>query len=179
MNYPREIKLNNDKLKSLITEKGRLVDKGRAKSREIEELEKEMVEVENELMEEEKKVNLKEFKKREKEITKRMDKCIKDIDKIKKEIYAKVKKETPQGLRDRYDKAKKSKEKKETERNKIALKAQKYNDKIVPLSRELMKPFLQDEYEDNETIRIEGDEIIATIFNHLEEWKINFNKRKK
>ena len=179
MNYPREIKLNNDELKNLIEEKGKLVDKGRAKSREIEELEKEMVEVENELMEEEKKVNLKEFKKREKEISKRMDRCIKDIDKIKKEIYAKVKAETPQGLRDRYDKATKNKEKLETERNKVALKAQKYNDKIVPLSRELMKPFLQDEFEDYDTIMIKDGEIVSAIFSHLEDFKINFNKRKK
>lgn len=179
MNYPRTVKLENKKLKSLITEKGKLVEKGRAKSKEIEELEKEMIDIEKELMKEENYVNLEKFSKREKKITKRMEKCIQDIEKIKKEIYAKVKAETSQELRDKYDEAKKLKEEKEIERNKIALKAQKYNDKIIPLSRELMKPFLQDEFEDYDTIMIKDGEIVSSIFSHLEDFKINFNKRKK
>jgi len=179
MTYPKEIKLNNPELKNLIEEKGKLVDKGRAKSEEIEKLEIEMADIEKQLMVEEKKVDLKAFAKKEKEITKRMEQCIKDINKIKKEIYAKVKKETPQELRDKYEGVQKTKEKLETERNKVALKAQKYNDKIIPLSRELMKPFLTDEFEDYESIRVEKDEVIATIFSHLEEWKINFNKKRK
>ena len=177
--YPRELKLNNEELKSLIEEKSKLVNEGRAKSIEIEKLEIEMIEIEKQLMEEEKKVDLKEFKKREKAITKRMEKCIKDIDKIKKEIYAKVKAETPQELRDKYDRVKKQKEDMETERNKVALSAQKYNDKIIPLSRELMSPFLQDEFEDYDTIMIKDGEIVAAIFSHLEDFKINFNKKKK
>jgi len=108
-----------------------------------------------------------------------MEACIKDMDNIKKDIYAKIKKETPQRLRDDYDKAKKSKEKLEIERNKIALKAQKYNDKIIPLSRDLMKPHLQNEFEDYDTIFIKDDKMIATIFSHLEDWKIIFNKKRK
>jgi len=179
MTYPRELKLENEKLKGLIEKKGELVDKGRNKSREIEKLEKEMIEIEEKLKEEENKVNLKEFIKKEKEITKRMEKCIKDINKIKKEIYAKIKAETPQELRDEYDKTKKLKDSKEIERNKIALKAQKYNDKIIPLSRKLMKPFLEDEYEDYDTIMIKDGEMICTIFSHLEDFKINFNKKRK
>jgi len=179
MNYPRTVKLENKKLKALITEKGKLVEKGRAKSKEIEELEKEMIDIEKELMKEENYVNLEKFSKREKKITKRMEKCIQDIEKVKKEIYAKVKAETSQELRDKYDEAKKQKEEKEIERNKIALKAQKYNDKIIPLSRELMKPFLQDEFEDYDTIMIKDGEIVSSIFSHLEDFKINFNKRKK
>jgi len=178
-NYPREVKLVNEELKNLILEKSKLVNEGRAKSVEIEKLEIEMAETEKQLIEEEKKVNLKEFKKREKEITKRMERCIKDINEVKKEIYAKIKKETPQGLRDKYDAANKKKEELETERNKVALSAQKYNDKIIPLGRELMKPFLQDEYEDNDTIMVKDGEIVASIFSHLNDFKINFSKTKK
>lgn len=179
INYPREIKLENEDLKNLILEKGKLVDEGRAKSIEIEKLENDMSEIEKQLIEEEKKVNLDEFHKKEKTITKRMEKCIADINKIKQEIYTKIKAETPQELRDKYDEIKKEKENKEEERNKIALSAQKFNDKIIPLSRELMKPLLQDEFEDYDTIMIKDNEITASIFSHLNDFKINFNKTRK
>jgi seryl-tRNA synthetase len=130
-------------------------------------------------MEEEKKVDLTEFHKKEKSISKRMEKCIKDIDAIKQAIYAKIKAETPQELRDKYDALNKDKEEKETERNKIALSAQKYNDKIIPLSRELMKPLLQDEYEDFDTIWIQDGQMVCTVFSHLDDFKNKFNERKK
>jgi len=178
-NYPREIKLTNDELKELIEKKAEIVNNGRAKSEEIEKLELEMAEIEKQLIEEEKKVDLEEFYKREQAITKRMEKCIKDIDDVKKAIYAKIRKETPQELRDKYDEVKKTKEDKEIERNKIALEAQKYNDKIIPLSKELIKPFLQDEYEDNDSIMIKDGEITAYIFSHLNDFKVRFNATKK
>jgi len=108
-----------------------------------------------------------------------MEKCIKDIDEVKKDIYAKIKAGTPQEMRDKYDTMNKQKEEKEIERNKIALSAQKYNDKIIPLSRELMKPFLEDEFEDYDTIQVKDGEVVCSIFSHLEDFKINFNKIKK
>ena len=177
--YPREQKLENEELKGLIEEKSKLVNEGRAKSVEIEKLELEMAETEEALKTEEKKVDLSEFKTKEKAISKRMEKCIKDIDAIKQAIYAKVKAETPQELRDKYDELNKQKEEKETERNKIALSAQKFNDKIIPLSRELMKPLLQDEYEDYDTISIVNGEMVCTIFSHLEDFRQKFNEKRK
>jgi len=177
--YPRTIKLENEELKKLIEEKAALVTKGRAKSEEIEKLEKEMADNEKQLIAEEKKVDLKEFGKREKAVSKRMDKCVGDINEIKKEIYAKVKAGTPQELRDKYDATKKLKEDAETERNKIALKAQKYNDKIIPIGRELIKPSFENEYEDYDTIMIKDGEIVCSIFSHLEDFKINFTMKKK
>jgi fructose-specific phosphotransferase system component IIB len=177
--YPRETKLENPELKGLIEEKGKLVNEGRGVSVEIEKLEAEMTETEEALIAEEKKVDLKEFHKKEKAITKRMEKCIKDIEEVKQGIYAKIKAETPQELRDKYDTLSKQKEEKEIERNKIALSAQKFNDKIIPLSRELMKPLLQDEYEDYDTIMIKDGEMVCAIFSHLDDFKTQFNTKKK
>lgn len=179
MEYPKTIKLESEELKSLIEEKSKLVNEGRAKSEEIEQLDAKMEDIEKELIAEEKKVDLKEFLKKEKSITKRMEKCIVDINKIKEEIYTKIRENTPQKIRDKYDEAKKQKEEKETERNKIALSVQKFNDKIIPLSRELMTPYLTDSFDDFDTIMIKDGELIATIFNHIEEFKINFNKTRK
>jgi hypothetical protein len=177
--YPREIKLENEELKSLIEEKGKLINEGRAKSEEIEVIEKELAEIDKNLQEEEKKVDLTEFKKKEASITKRMDKCIAEIQEHKNTVYAKIKAETPQEIRDKYEEVSKLKEEKETERNKIALSAQKYNDKIIPLSRELIKPLLQDEYEDYDSVFLKDGEINCTIFSHLDDFKNNFNKTKK
>ena len=177
--YPKIIKLNDEKLKNLLIQKSDLIISGRAKSEEIEEIEKQMDETEKLLIAEEKKVNLDEFKEREKEITERMNVCIADINKVKSDVYAKIKSETPQDLRDKYEERKKQKEDKETERNKIALKAQKYTDKIIPAARKLMSEFLEDQYDDYDSLKLENGEIVCTIFNHLEDWKDSFNKRKK
>jgi len=178
--YPKQVKLeNNEELKELIKEKSELFITGRKKSEEIEELEKQMAEVEKQLIEEEKKVDLKEFKKKEKSITRRMEKCIKEVDEINKLIYEKIKAETPQELREKYDNIKKQKDDAETERNKIALDAQKRNDKIIPLAREIMKPHLENQYDDYESIQIENGELVATIFNHLQEFEERFNATKK
>jgi hypothetical protein len=96
---------------------------------------------------------------------------------IKQEIFDRMIKEVPAELHTKYDELRKKKEELETERNKIALKAMKFNDKIIPLGKELMKPFIEDQYDDYETLMLEGDEIVATIFNHLSEWKAKFKKK--
>jgi hypothetical protein len=59
------------------------------------------------------------------------------------------------------------------------LKAQKYTDKIIPLARKAMSEFLEDQYDDYDSLKLEDGKIVCTIFNHLDEWKANFNKRKK
>lgn len=179
MTYPKQITLQNDELKDLIEKKADLVNEGRAKSEEIEKLEKEMDAIDKELQEEEKKVDLKEFFKKEKAITKRMEKCIADINAVKEAIYAKIKAETPQEIRDRYEETKKQKEDKEEERNKIALKAQKFTDLIVPMTRELMKPYLTEEGDDYDSVGIKDGQVVSTIFNHFDDFRKDFLARKK
>ncbi|MCK9370988.1 hypothetical protein M0R04_13845 [Candidatus Dojkabacteria bacterium] len=177
MLYPRTVTIENNKLKDLLKKKGELVKIGRDKSTEIEEVEKQMAETDTKLQEEEKKVDIKDLNDKAKAIGARVDEAIKEMQEVKKEIYDRMMAQTPPELRTKYDELKKKKDELETERNKIALKAQKYNDKIIPLAREMMKPFLQDQYEDYDTMQLEGDEIVATIFNHLQDWKNNFKKK--
>ena len=177
--YPKTVKIENEELKKLLKEKSALIIVGRAKSNEIEELEKQMEENDKLLQVEEKKVDLSAFKEREKEISGKMDACIAEVKKIQEEIYAKIKAETPQDLRDKYEEIKKQKEDKEIERNKVALKAQKYTDKIIPLARKVMKEFLVDSFDDYDSLQLQDGEIVCSIFNHLEDFKDNYNKRKK
>lgn len=174
--YPKIVTIENNKLKDLLVKKGELVKVGREKSDEIETLEKEMSEIDIKIQEEEKKVNIDDLLEKEKVETKIVEECIERMKLIKKEIFDRMNTEIPHDLHNKYDELKKKKEELEEERNKIALKAQKYNDKIIPLAKVSMKPFLQDQYDDYDTLQLQGEEIVATIFNHLTDWKNNFKK---
>jgi len=175
--YPRTINLESDKLKKLITEKGVFVNKGRAVSEEIEAIEKEMEEVNQQLMAEEKKVNIDDILEKEKALTLKVEEAIAEMKVFKQEIFDRMKAQVPAELGVKYDELKKTLEDKESDRNKIALKAQKYNDKIIPIGRDLMKPFLKDQFEDFDSLYIEDNEIVATIFSHLSDFKNNFKKK--
>ena len=177
MIYPKTIQIQNPKLKDLLTKKGELVENGRAKSVEIEQLEKEMEETDKKIQEEEKKVDIADINEKQKAVGAKVDEAIKEMDALKKEIYDRMMKQVPPELHTKYDELKKKKEELETARNKVALKVQKHNDKIIPLAKELMKPFLEDQYDDNESLQLVDGEIQATIFNHLNDWKTNFKKR--
>lgn len=175
--YPRTVNIESDKLKGLLVKKGELITLGRGKSSEIETLEQELTEIDLKVQEEEKKVNIDDLLEREKAETKTVEECIEKMKAIKQEIYERMKAQTSPDLHTKYDEVKKKKEDLELERSKIAIKAQKFNDKIIPLAKVLMKPFLQDQYDDYDTLQLEGDEIIATVFNHLNDFKTNFKKK--
>lgn len=175
--YPKVITLESNKLKTLLEKKGELITVGRAKSEEIMALDKEMEETDTQLQAEEGKVDISDLNEKQKAIGAKVDEAIKEMEGVKKEIFDRMMAQTNPELRTKYDELKKKKEDLETERNKIALKAQKFNDKIIPLGRELMKPFLTDMYDDYETIYLENEEVYATIFNHLVDWKNNFKKK--
>jgi len=177
MLYPKTVNIQNLRLKELLTKKAELITLGRAKSEEIEQLEKEMEETDKQVQEEEKKVDISDLLEKEKAITAKVDDAIKEMNALKQQIYDKMIKEVSSELHTKYDELKKKKEELETERNKIALKAQKYTDRIIPLGRELMKPFLEDMYDDYESIQLIDGEIQATIFSHLQDFKNNFKKK--
>lgn len=175
--YPRTITIENAKLKELMLKKSELIKTGRATSEEIEKLEKEMAEIDVKLQEEEAKVDISDLNEKQKAIGAKVDEAIKEMQEIKKEIFDRMMAQTPPELRTQYDELKKKKEDKENERNKIALKAQKFNDKIIPVGKELIKPFLKDMYEDYDSLSLEDGEIVATIFSHMHDFKVNFKKK--
>lgn len=61
--------------------------------------------------------------------------------------------------------------------NKAAKKINKIKDKLVPLLNKEMQGKL-DEFEDTREAEIKGDDIIVTIGNHLEEFKVRFYEQK-
>jgi len=176
--YPRQEKLNSGKLKKLIEEKGILINTGRGISTEIEAIEKRMGEIDGEMKEIEKKVDVKEFSDEINELNDKMEVLIERTKQIDGNIQNKMKKEIPPELGDEYDELKNKKEKLENTRNRVALKAQKYNTRIIPITRKLILPLLKDEYEDCETIKVVDGELVCTIFSHLEYFKNRFKNKK-
>lgn len=172
------IKLTDNKLKKLLEDKAVLITNGRAKSEEIEVVEKEMEEVDTQIKDIEKQVNIDDFLAEEKVLVAKVEEAIKEMGVIKQNILERLKGHGEPELFKKYDDLKVKKDELETERNKIALKAMKYNGKIIPLGQKLMKPYLEDIYDDFDTIKIEDGEIVASIFNHLEDYKINFDKKR-
>ena len=175
--YPKTCTIKNDKLKDLLVKKGALIETGRATSIEIEVIEKQMEEIDKKVQEEEAKVDISDLNDVQKAIGERVDKAIKEMQVVKQEIFNRMNEQVPHELHEKYEELKKRKEELETERNKVALKAQKYNDKIIPMARESMKPHLTEQYDDYDTLFLENGEVYATIFNHLVDWKANFKKK--
>lgn len=177
MLYPKTVQIENAKLKTLLQKKGELIEIGRAKSAEIEQLEKEMEETDKLVQAEEKKVDISDIYEKQKVVGAKVDEAIKEMNELRKEIFDRMLKQVPAELHAKYDTLKKKKEELETERNRVALKAQKFNDKIIPLGREMMKPFLVDQFDDFDSIQLIDNEIQATIFNHLVDFRNNFKKK--
>lgn len=177
MLYPKTVQIENAKLKTLLQKKGELIEIGRAKSAEIEQLEKDMEETDKLVQAEEKKVDISDIYEKQKVVGAKVDEAIKEMNELRKEIFDRMIKQVPAELHTKYDTLKKKKEELETERNRVALKAQKFNDKIIPLGREMMKPFLTDQFDDFDSIQLVDGEIQATIFNHLVDFRNNFKKK--
>lgn len=177
MEYPKKITIKNPNLKKLLEEKGKFIRMGIAKSKEMEEAEKEMEEIDKKIQEFEATVNIDDLHEKEKEVTADVEDAIVKMDVIKREIYERMKKNTPQELYTHYDELVKLKEKAESDRNKLAIKAQKYNERMIPLSKQIMSPYLENEYDDFNTIKLEDGVVVAEVFNHLDEWKTNFKNK--
>ncbi len=177
--YPRTVILEDKRLASFLKEKGELIKKGIAKSEEIETIEKDMTEIDKQVRVIEKTVDITDIDERAKLITESFNAVVQQMEDIKKEISARLSAAIPPEMIKEYDDKKKKKESLENERNKIALKVQKFNDKIIPLGQRLMKPMLQDEFEDYGSLQLEEDKVVATIFSHMADFTDRFLKKKK
>lgn len=175
--YPRTIKLDNPKLKKLLAEKGELILEGREKSDEIELIEIEMKQTEEEIIAIEKTVDVKDIEEEAKNLTYNLNELVAKMDDLKKQVYDRAKKVVPKELTKKYETLEKNKEILETERNKLALKAQQKMDKIIPLGQKAMKEHLADKYEDYDSLRLENGEVVGTIFSHLNDFEKTFEKK--
>ena len=172
------VELKDEKLKGMLMSKGALINQGRSISEEIENLENQMKEIDDKLVEAEKLGDISDIDAEAKVLTEEMNAFMERMDAINKKVAERLSEKVPQELKDQYDTMKKLKDDLEIERNKIAIKAQKYNDKIIPIVRKLLKPHLKDEFDDFGSVTVEDGVIKGEIFNHLENYKEASRKKK-
>lgn len=177
--YPKNIELKDDKLKSLLEAKGELITKGRAVSEEIEKLEKEMAEIDAQLVEAEKEIDISDIDANAQDITNRFNALKEEMDEVNRRVRERLVSKVPRKLRNDYDEKATKKKELEEERNKIALKAQKHNDKIIPIVKKLLKPYLTNEFEDFGSVKVEDGVVKGEIYSHLEEFKKSFLAKNK
>lgn len=175
----RTITINNEKLNKLLSEKEALILEGRATSELIETKESELEAIDKQVQEIEKTVDIKDLEEKANEATEAFNLAVKQMEGVRNEIFARMSKAVPNELKTKYEDIKKEIEELEIKRNKIALNAQKRTDKIIPLARKEMAKFIEDEFEDFESLKLENGIIVGTIFNQVEEFKQNYLKRKK
>lgn len=179
INNMRTVEIKDNKLKDLIEKKSALIMEGRAVSEEVEATEAQMKEVDDKLVAAEKLVDITDLDVKAKDITDRFNVIQEDMNALNKEVMERLATNVPKEFKEEYDTLKVKKDELEEKRNKIALNAQKYNDKIIPLTRKLMKPFLEDEFDDYEGVSIENDIIVGRIFNHVEDFKSSYRAKNK
>lgn len=177
INNMRTVEIKDNKLKDLIEKKSALIMEGRAVSEEVEATEAQMKEVDDKLVAAEKLVDITDLDVKAKDITDRFNVIQEDMNALNKEVMERLATNVPKEFKEEYDTLKVKKDELEEKRNKIALNAQKYNDKIIPLTRKLMKPFLEDEFDDYEGVSIENDIIVGRIFNHVEDFKSSYRAK--
>lgn len=177
--YPRKIVLEDKKLTKLLQEKSEMILEGRKVSEDIDAIQAEMDEVDKEVQAIEATVEADDLKAQAEELTKEFNAVMTKMEDNQKELRKRLHDIVPQELKEKYESKKKEKENLENMRNRLALKAQKWNDKIIPLGRKLMKPFIEDMYEDYDTLRLENGEVVATLFSHLDDFKKNFSAKQK
>lgn len=179
MQYPRTVVLESPKLKKLLEEKQQYILDGRRESNKLEQIEAEMESIDKQIADYEKQADTSDIDERAKVITEEMNVVFQKMEELKKELFDRGRAQVPPELYQQYEAKVKEKEETERTRNKFALKAQKYTDRIIPIARNLMKPFLQDEYEDFDSLLIEDNQVVGKIFNHLVDWKAAFAKKKE
>ncbi|MBP7540375.1 MAG: hypothetical protein KA802_10555 [Saprospiraceae bacterium] len=174
----KTINLDDNKLKDLLTKKGELITKGRELTDKIEDLEKQMKEVDDKLVLAEKEIDISDIDADAEDITNRFNALKAEMEDVNKRVRERLSEKVPQDLKETYDKLNKEHTALEEERNKIAINAQKYNDKIIPLTKKLLKPFILDEFDDYNMVNVNNGVVEVSIFNHIEEFKDTFRKKK-
>lgn len=175
----RIVTLDNPKLHQLVYEKSEMILEGIKVTDQIESVERDLKRINLKIKKVENGVDVKDFDKQGQVLKAEALKIAKQIAALNVQIHARYSEAVPKELIQEYRDAEKKKEELESQRNKIGLKVQKWKDKIIPLSQKVGKPYLEEEFEDFNTVRIQDGKVVLEIFSHLEEFKQNFRERNK
>lgn len=173
------IKITNKRIADYLRQKDVLVNEGRAISKELVDIEHKIATLDRKERKITEKVQPQELLEQGEKLKGEINTMVEELQKIGKAIEDAKIAAIPEDMVKNHYALRDLKEKKERERNKIALKIQKIKDKVSPIIRKEVKPLLKEEYDDIESADVDGDEIVIKTFNHLEEWKAFWRKKNK
>lgn len=179
MEYPRTIVVTDEKLVKMVKEKDDLITEGRKIYEEVAVLIEEMDAIDKEIQAVEATVDMSDITAKAEELTAQVNALREQMNQVNKEGWDRLKSKVPAELGDKYETKKKQKEELENQVKKIALKVEQKKDKIIPRTRKFMSQFIEDEFEDYDSIRQENGQVVATLFNHLEDFKKSYREKKK
>jgi hypothetical protein len=110
-------------------------------------------------------------------LSRRIEKDLTHLEEIQREVHKLKVQNIPEAVGTEYEDLKKQKEDLEIERNKAAIKTQKLKDRLVPIVKRHIRPQLG-EFEDMETVELNGDVIEVKVFDHVEDFKTKFAEKK-
>jgi predicted nucleic acid-binding Zn-ribbon protein len=171
----KEIIIEDTKVVKLLQQKDEEVTKGRAISLEIEEMDKTLAEYE----EEEKKITAlvqpEELGEKAEKLKEQINALIKEFEEVAGQIRDIKLDHIPKELEKKHKDLMAEKEKKETERNKVALKVQKIKDRVVPMIKKRVIDQL-DTYEDINSAELKDGVCVVGVYDRLEDWKKGFKR---
>lgn len=170
-----EIRIKDKKLVEMVREKEKMVEEGRAVSVQLESID----------------AQLEILKEKEKEYSSQVvpEDLIVQGEALRVEINAKAEElqnlankihemklnGIPEDIKEQHIALAKEKDALEKTLNKIGLKIEKFKSKYIPKIQKIARPKLGDDpFEDLETSKLDGDEIVVTTFSHLENFKKRF-----
>lgn len=178
VNTKNMIKIEDKKLVKYLTEKDRLVKEGIKVSEELEKIEKKIEKCEKKEKEITAKVQPKKLGEEAEALKKEINDLLKKFEDVSGKITQKKLDGIPKKLADEHKDLMKLKEKKERERNKIALKVQKVKDRAIPIIQKVAAPQLK-EFEDIQTATVKKGVVKVKVYSRLDEWKEAYRKKNK
>ncbi len=172
----KTIKIADKRVLKFLQDKDELVTAGRRISDEITRIETKITDCETKEKKITEKRQPKELGEQAEALKVQINDLVKEFEKVCGAITADKLSAIPKDLEKTHKDLMKLKEEKEQERNKIALKVQKIKDRVVPLIKKHVEPHLA-EYEDIQTAEIKKDEVVATVYSALDEWKEAYRKK--
>lgn len=178
MNYPKLIVLDDPKLKTLLEEKGAIVEEGRRMSDVIVTLETDMEALDVEIQALEKAIDLGDLEKQAEKITAEFNAIVKRMDAVKLKIFERLQAKMPKEKPELYAQKKKEKETIEQERIKNGMRIQSYNDKIRPFTDVYKVKYCKEKGDTFNTLELKDGKVILTITNDFDDFAKRWELKK-
>ena len=175
------IKFKDKKVLGHLLDKEKLVKEGRQISMDLQIVEVKIEKAKNQERKYTAKIEPKELIEEGNKLSNLMEETAKKLEEIIKKVHETKIAGIPQHVKDATKALISIRDEKVADRNKIALKVQKIKDRVNPMIQKAVKPYLAklDEFEDIETAKIEGEEVVINTFNWVEDFKNARRKVKK